>query len=317
MKRVCLFAQFDPHHRIAPTAIAYVAHLQRCGYQTVVAVSGNRLPPFRDRDALAATGATMVFRPNRGLDFGAWQQLARAGHADGAEEVLLANDSVFGPFADLAPIIARMDAKGLDVWGMIESRQHRWHLQSWFLRMTARAWSAPAVRRVFDQPFAAMSKDAIIRDGELALGAAFEAEGLRCGAVVGLQDAAWMARRRPINQMHLDWQYNLTSRRLPFIKADLLRTNGMNIPWAGRWPAVVARSYGVPTEAITAQLFAYTGQPPGPVFPVPCRPLDPDLLAFYLLCTRDRRPALRALFEGLKSAMFKTDSRLAPALTRG
>ena len=107
-KRVCLFAQYHPGHRIRAHVLGYVGHLQRCGYQTVVACSGSHLPPLGDREALRQTGATLVFRPNHGLDFGAWRHLVQQGYADGADTVLLANDSVFGPFADLAPIIARM-----------------------------------------------------------------------------------------------------------------------------------------------------------------------------------------------------------------
>ncbi|MBC7801398.1 MAG: hypothetical protein H7Z10_12315 [Gemmatimonadaceae bacterium] len=320
MRRVCLFAQFDPRHRIPPHVVTYVGHLQRCGYHTVVACSGSRLPPKDDRDALTATGAAMVFRPNHGLDFGAWQQLIREGHTEGADTVLLANDSVFGPFSDLAPIIARMDAKGLDVWGMIESRQHRWHLQSWFLQFSARAFNADSVARLFQQPFATMSKHKIIENGELALGAALQDEGLRCGAVIGTRDATWLARRRPINQMHLDWRYNLTSGRLPFIKADLLRANLMNIPWAREWEGVVAKAFDVPTAEINARLFEYTGRVPdhpGQSYPVPTRKIDLDMLTFYALCSRDRGPAIRALMRGLKSALLKSDGRSAPAMHAG
>ena len=305
MKRVCLFAQFDPRHRIRPHVIDYVAHLQRCGFHTVVAVSGSRLPPYDDREALRATGAEMVFRPNHGLDFGAWQHLVRDGHADGADAVLLANDSVFGPFSDLAPIFRRMDR--YDAWGMIESRQHGWHLQSWFLHMTARAWAAPAVARIFRQDFARMTKDDIIENGELALGRALRAENLRCGAVVGQRHATFLARRRPLNHMHIDWRHNLRSGRMPFIKADLLRANGMSIPWAGQWDAVL-RGMGVPTQPISDYLYAYTNTTPGRPglpYPVPIRTPKLPTLALYALASRDHLPAVKALALAIRDSMFE------------
>lgn len=310
MSRVCLFAQFDPHHRIRGHVINYVGHLQRCGFQTFVACSGSRLPPREDRDALRDTGAKLMFRPNHGLDFGAWQYLIREGHAEGAEAVLLANDSVFGPFSDLTPIIRRMNGKGYDVWGMIESMQHTWHLQSWFLHFTAEAFAAPAVQEVFAQPFAALSKARIIADGELALGDALRRAGLRCGAVVGRRQASWVARRQPLNPMHIDWRYNLVSGGLPFLKADLLRTNMMNIPWAREWQTVL-RQLKQPTDAIDDYLFDYTGTRPddaGAHYEVPVRPLAPAMLAYYALASRDHVPATRALFRGIKAFLTNREA---------
>ncbi len=305
-RRVCLFAQFHPRHRIRNHVLHYVSHLQACGFQTVVACSGDRLPPPEDRAALRATGAQMVFRPNLGLDFGAWRHLVREGYAEGADEVLLANDSVFGPFADLRPIIKRMQAKRFDVWGMIESWQHRWHLQSWFLHFTGAAFNSKPVQDVFSQPFETMSKDDVIIRGELALGDALRASGLRCGSVVRQRDAAWLARRYPVNMMHLDWRHYLTSGRLPFLKADLLRTNMMNIPWADQWDWVLRHKLHVAPEPIHDYLFEYTGRrrdTPDQPFVPPVKELQAHILIGYVLFTHDRRQAIGALlksFAGVK-----------------
>lgn len=308
MGRVCLFAQYDPHHRIGPHVVGYVGHLQRCGYRTIVACSGTRLPPLADREALRATGAELVFRPNRGHDFGAWAHLVRDGYANGADAVLLANDSVFGPFADLAPIFRRMDAKGYDVWGMVDSRQHNWHLQSWFLHFTGQAFANPAVARLFGQDFARMDKDDIIDKGELAMGRVLLQEGMRCGALAGHSHASWLARRHPLNPMHIDWRFNLVTGRLPFLKADLLRANMMEIPWAPEWESVLRDRLKADPGPINAYLFGYTGRTPdhpGASYPVPVGSPSLAKLAFYALSSRDRLPALRALFRGLKSSLHE------------
>jgi lipopolysaccharide biosynthesis protein len=304
-RRVCLFAQYHPGSRIRGHVVQYVRALQDCGYQTVVAISGDRWPPFEDRQPLADTGAKLVPRPNRGLDFGAWHDLIQAGHADGAEAVLLANDSVFGPFRPLAPIFERM--QGYDVWGMIESEQHTWHLQSWFLHFTGEAFRHPEVAGIFAQNFGVMSKDEVIERAELALGRALRRSGLRCGAVVRTKDATWMARRHPINLMHIDWHHNLIRRRLPFIKADLIRSNLMNIPWAPHWEWVLRARLGVDTAAISDYLYEYTGEePPAPGAPYvpPVRKVPLGFLAAYVAATHDRRLAWRGFLDGLKREMF-------------
>ena len=250
-RKICLFAHYDPRHRIRPHVLGYLTALREAGYNVVVACSGDRLPPDDDRDAVYATGASLFFRINQGLDFGAWQDLIRAGYADGAETVLLANDSVFGPFADLAPIISRMCARRLDVWGMVESLQIGWHLQSWFLHFSAAAFTAPAIRRVFSQPFDKMTKEEIINRGEVALGSAILEEGLSCDAVVRHVHGAWMARLLPMNPMHINWRHLLVSRQLPFIKVGLLRENAMNIPWIEEWAEILRACYGTAPEELS------------------------------------------------------------------
>jgi lipopolysaccharide biosynthesis protein len=301
-KRVCLFAHYNPRHRIRPHILHYLKALRASGFDVVVACSGHRLPPNADREAVYETGAALIFRNNLGFDFGAWRDLIREGYADGAEAVLLANDSVFGPFADLAPIISRMSAK--DAWGMVESLQSGWHLQSWFLHFSSMAFTAPAIRRVFDQPFEEMTKQEVIHRGELALGAAMRKDGLRCGAVVRQTKGTWMARLRPTNPMHIDWRHLLVSRQLPFIKADLLRDNLMKIPWISQWPEVLHDHYGVSISSISDYLFEYTGiEPewPGQLFPTPAENTRIRTLLEYALVSRDHGLALRALAARLTS----------------
>ena len=288
MIRICLFAHYHPSGRIAPHVLHYLRHLQLCGYSTHVALSGVERPHDADRAALHALGATPHPRPNRGLDFGAWQDLAARGCADGAGTILLANDSVFGPLAPLSPLFAEMAARPVDVWGMVESRERGWHLQSWFLCLTARAFASPAVARVLRQPFAEMSKAEIVLHGELGLGAAIRADGL-----------SWTARARapthrlrrlvPGNPMHLDFLSLIRSGSVPFLKVELLRDNPAAVGWVDRWRQAVASSPIFPVDWIDAYLAG--GQTHAA--PRPGRSLRMRLL--YAAITRDRGAAVRTV----------------------
>lgn len=293
-RHVCLFAQYHPQNRLRPPVLAYLRALRDCGYQVFVAASGTAPPPEADRALLAETGAALLCRGNAGLDFGAWQYLAVEGCADGADRVLLANDSVFGPYFPLLPIIDRMEARNLDVWGMIESEQRGWHLQSWFLQFTGDAFRHPAIREVLAQDFAAMDKEDVIGNGELALGAALRRAGLACGAVVRFADATWFARRHRINMMHLDWRHNLRTLGLPFVKSELLRDNPMRLPWTPAWPAELA-AVGADPECISAYLRDYTNRPGAGLYRPPVKPISIRLFIGYLLATHDRDLALRHL----------------------
>jgi lipopolysaccharide biosynthesis protein len=282
---VCLFAQYDPSGRIAPHVLRYLAHLAECGFVVHVACSGATRLAEDDKAALRQIGATPHPRVNAGLDFGAWQELLRTGCAEGAPEVLLANDSVFGPFADLRPLLAAMRARRLDAWGMVASTEGVWHLQSWFVCLSARALAAPAVQRVLAQPFAEMSKPEIILHGELGLGTALREAKLATGAAFEEPRRNRLRRLVRVNPMHLDWAWLLTSGHVPFLKIELLRDNPIGIPWAHRWPAVLAGTSDYPPELIRRHLGRAT-----PLPPVPWR-----TRLLYLLLTRDKSEAIRAL----------------------
>lgn len=252
-RRVCLFAHYDLGGRIAPHVAHYLHELHRSGFSTHIALSGMDRLHDADRKLLDRLGVVPHFRLNRGLDFGAWADLDAAGCAVGADTILLANDSVFGPLQPLTPIFATMSSGAADVWGMVESREGAWHLQSWFLCFTAAAYAAPAIARVRHLPFAAMTKPEVIVHGELGLGAAIRAEGLRW-------DARWrqptgrLRRLVPGNAMHLDFLSVLRSGAVPFIKIELLRDNPTAIAWIGHWRRMVAAQTLLPVSAIDAHL---------------------------------------------------------------
>lgn len=294
-RRVCLFAQYHPRQRLRAPLLRYLEALQDCGYRTYVASSGEAPPPEADQAALEATGATLFHRQNAGLDFGAWQHLIREGCADGADRVLLANDSVFGPFHPLDAVIGRMEARGNDVWGLIESRQRSWHLQSWFLQFTGDAFRHELIRKLFAQPFERMDKDAVIERGELALGDAIRTAEMRCDALIKHRDGTRSARHHTLNMMHLDWAHNLVSLGMPFLKIELLRLNPMRLPWAHEWDGLLRAQFGTDTAPLNDYLYDYTGTvpaSPGAPYPVPLLPVPIRLAIGYVFATRDHLMAL-------------------------
>jgi len=242
--RVCLFAQFDEAPGLPPQTRHYLRQIVQSGYRIHVAVSRDvalsdaALAPWRD--GLDDIPVTFHGRRNGGLDFGAWQDLWRAGVTDGCTEILLANDSVFGPLTPLAPLVASMRSRSLDAWGMVASRAVVDHLQSWFVVITAQSWASPAIRRVFEQPFHEMTKDEIVLHGELGLGLAMQAARLKT-------DACWsstrgIARLLATNPMHTDWRSVLASGRAPFLKTELLRDNPSAISGIETWRRLIPDS---------------------------------------------------------------------------
>lgn len=286
--KVCLFAHYDARGVIAPHVIHYLQQIGTCGFTVHIALSGMKSLSDTDRLALDRIGAIPHLRPNRGLDFGAWQDLVANCCLTGATSILLANDSVFGPLQPLEPVFARMQARRPDVWGMVESRQAAWHLQSWFLCFTAAAFAAPAIQRVLQLPFQAMSKSEIVLHGELGLGAAILADRLDWAACWH-QPAHRMRHLVPGNAMHLDFLSVMRSGQVPFIKVELLRDNPTALRWVDQWRKHVDASEIFPVDWIDRHL-AEVGRHTAPH---PNQSLRMRLL--YAAISRDQPEAMRSL----------------------
>jgi lipopolysaccharide biosynthesis protein len=130
---VALLCHYDADGDLRADLLGYVAALRQAGFAVVLVSNSGRLRA----EALAAARAVcaaVLLRHNSGRDFSAWREaLLRLGlPRPDTRRLLLTNDSLVGPLAPLAPLLARMDASA-DVWGLTESRELGWHLQSYFL----------------------------------------------------------------------------------------------------------------------------------------------------------------------------------------
>lgn len=235
---VCLFAHFDPADAVDPYVLFHLRALRACDI-AIVFISACAALPDPEIDKLRGVADAVVLRENRGLDFASWQQAMRLGLADGFSHVLLANDSVYGPLRPIAPALRGALAGGADAWGMVESRDGAWHLQSWFVLLRAELLRRPPLRTLFALPFADMAKDDIIARGEIGLGHALQEAGARCEAASRALKLPFLQRRRPLNRMHVDWRALVLSGLVPFLKIELLRDNPIGVPGVSRWPRLL------------------------------------------------------------------------------
>jgi lipopolysaccharide biosynthesis protein len=131
--RVAVLVHFDRRGRFLSYVRYFVSALNRAGFAVVIASNSRRI----DQESLAEIlphCAAVVHRPNVGREFGAWRDaLTVIGNITRLECLVIANDSVFGPFSELEPLLQRCDFAVADVWGMTDSYFRRYHLQSYFL----------------------------------------------------------------------------------------------------------------------------------------------------------------------------------------
>lgn len=277
--KVVLFVHWDRGGRVRKELFAYIAQLRDAGRSVVFVTNAGEIEPTAEA-RLVALCAGILIRRNIGYDFGAWRDaietldLPRAG----TEEIIIANDSVLGPFRPLDTTLLRLDYGETDVWGLTDSWQQRYHLQSYFVAFGPRAIRAPAFRKFWSGVIPAPSKAFIIRKYEIGMTQTMLDSGIRVSAVwsydlltaqvmddhharclesnaeksgdsrqqsrrrhlLRVRDA--IARRRALNPTSDLWRYLLLC-GFPFIKRELLGDNPTRVEDIGDWPSVLHDIY--------------------------------------------------------------------------
>lgn len=104
-------------------------------------------------------------------DFGSYGRGLRLAEQRGwlqdATHVLLCNDSLIGPFWDFDDFIRPMLLSGDPLWGIADSYLYRPHLQSYFILMGRELFTAPSIRRFFDDVIPQPSRHDVIQAYEL------------------------------------------------------------------------------------------------------------------------------------------------------
>ena len=240
-RRVCAFSHFDAGGRILGYVRNFLAALARQGFEIHFISTAPRLDAGERAD-IEAGGVRVHVRENRGRDFGSWQWGLREIPALAeADTLLLANDSVFGPLFDLDELFAAMRAAPADVWGVTDSPEMRWHLQSYFLCFSRRARESRAFRDVFAQDFPSFrDKREIVDRGEIALTQALVAEGLTARAYCPYERIAPASGRvEHFNPTYLAWDSLILDQRCPFLKRELFHDIPNGDGRLKHWRAVI------------------------------------------------------------------------------
>jgi lipopolysaccharide biosynthesis protein len=267
--KVAVFAHYDPAGLVDDFVIYYLRALRDAGY-TVVFVSSS--PDFgtSSLQRVLPLVARVLIRSNVGYDFGAFKDGIEAlGELSRFDQVVLANDSVYGPLFDLGNVLARCDASA-DIWGMTDNWAGGYHLQSYFLLFRKPALICPMLNAFFRSVRPVQSKQWVIQRYEIGLTRAMQRAGLRCTALFPYQKVAAvfveavcagdltqqhglsaprrrylaqvmrrLKRGKPLNATHWFWTELVSKMRCPFIKRELLMDNPFGVPDADGWREVV------------------------------------------------------------------------------
>ncbi len=182
--RVAALMHFESSGAVSVEVMAYARELALNGY-CVVFVTNSGCLAQSALEALKQHCAAIFVRRNIGYDFGAWRDVIETLGLPrpGMTELLLLNDSMHGPLRPLRATLARLDYAAADIWGLTDSWQRCYHLQSYFLGFGETALRAPAFAAFWRNVLPVRWKSYVIHAYEIGFTQAMLKAGLRCRAV--------------------------------------------------------------------------------------------------------------------------------------
>ncbi len=290
--KVVLFMHYESRGQVRPMLLDYIKEFIANGRSVVFITNAGRLSE-QAAARLREICAAIIIRRNHGYDFGAWRDALEHLNLprEDTEEIILANDSIFGPLQPLQGMLQKLTYQNADIWGLTESWQTRYHLQSFFLAFGPAALRSEAFRKFWRKVRPVPSKAYIVKTYEVGITQAMLKGGLRCAAVwsyeslisqckeelvedimalaaarlertdpvlvtrrahaLRIRDS--MARRVAMNPTSDLWRQLLLA-GFPFIKRELLRDNPTAVQDVGDWVAVVREIFGASPEPILHDL---------------------------------------------------------------
>jgi lipopolysaccharide biosynthesis protein len=259
-----------------------VEQLDRSGFAVIIVSNSPKLDATAV-ESLLPRCALVLHRHNIGYDFGAWRDgILQIPDIAALDQLLITNDSVFGPLQDLNTVLERCDTTQGDVWGITESFDTRFHLQSYFLLFNKPVLCSKNFPNFWNKMRYIENKRVVIFQYEIGLSQMLVKQGFRvralhpyrqlveavlshslAGAGAGshpLRDG-FLANLlqninagTPLNPTHYFWEYLVTDLNCPFIKRDLLEKNPVGIPFLGNWRNAIASASDYPVEFIEEYL---------------------------------------------------------------
>lgn len=262
--KVALWVHWERTGAVSDADLLLLQHLNALGY-SVVAV-GNRDDGEDDAFTrrLAEVADVVLQRRNLGYDFAGFRDglLWLRGRLAPGTTLLMVNNSMYGPFGSLEPLLQEANPQQGDVWALTGSLEIEPHVQSYFMVLHPRAlmnegfWSHWAGVRPPKE------KMRVVHECEVPLALKLHNQGLRVRALRPHHDLARRALERlvliedhrddpaytkvvralrrgaPLNPTHHLWRWVLDS-GVPLVKKDLLRVNPPGLPDVADWMTLV------------------------------------------------------------------------------
>lgn len=248
-RKVCVFAHYDPHHIVDGYVIYYIQALFNQGFEIFFISSSPQLREV-DLESLRRYCVQIYLKKNIGYDFGSWRiGIEAVGEMTSCSQIVLANDSVYGPLFPLSEMFEAMKTRSYDLWGVTDSYGYGLghHLQSYFLVFGSEIIRSVAFKKYWESYRFYSSKDVVIYKYEVGITRYFKDQfriGVYCDydttSKIFLGESSHHIFRKRIqagyvNPVNFFWKELIIDGRCPFLKKELIRTNALGAIGTSGW----------------------------------------------------------------------------------
>ena len=178
MKRICLFAGYDPQNKIDDYVVFYIKELSKIA--DVFYLADSNMPKSELKKITPFVKKAFAERHGR-YDFGSWALLIQKlgwKTLEEYDEVLFVNDSCYAPLFDLEPIFEQMEHEQFDAWGLAANH----FVMSFFWAFNQKIIQNPRFQHFIESIEKEKDKNIIIRKYEKGLDTFLKNEGYKTGA---------------------------------------------------------------------------------------------------------------------------------------
>ncbi|MEE4211430.1 MAG: glycosyltransferase [Parvularcula sp.] len=223
-KRVAVFASFSSDGLLSPQVLPYLAGLKPLTLAIVVVCDNDLVAGEKEK---LASFATHVITGRHGeYDFGSYKRgvawMRENGFLDDADDLILCNDSCYGPVGSFEPMFTKMEARRLDFWGATDSHEFTYHLQSYWIVLSRKVFSSPVFRAFLDGVKKEENVRQVILNYELGLTRCLVEAGFKAGAMVE-NTLKGVHSKDPTYKNLTSFPIYMLECGLPLVKAKALR----------------------------------------------------------------------------------------------
>ena len=219
--KIAVFAHYSDRVEFSASDAYLVSQVKAAGFAVVVSSTCTSDPMEHQQlwEQWHHEIDGLITRENIGFDFASWSAALSLLDLSAGDisQIILINNSVYGPLFPLEPIISDLCLRG-DFFGLTASREFCPHIQSYFLGFNKVVVESPVFREYWHGTFRGKSKWFTIFRRELAWERFFTKQGFRSAVLI--EDS----REFPRNPLTFLWK-DLISQGFPFIKKSLLTHN--------------------------------------------------------------------------------------------
>lgn len=228
-KRVAVFASYSSNGLLPPQVLPYLAGLKSLT-KSIIVVFDNDLAPG-EREKLSPFANHVISGRHGEYDFGSYKRgiedARKNGLLEDADDLILCNDSCYGPIRSFAPMVAKMEARELDFWGATDSHEYGYHLQTYWISLSKKVFSSKAFKNFIDGVKKEENVQKVITNYEIGLTKSLVAAGFNTGALIENSLRGIHAKDPSYNNLTLFPIYKL-NQGLPLVKVKALSLSRTN-----------------------------------------------------------------------------------------